>query len=119
MCSTAWRDPVCDVNERFHADSRIDSVVGALQSSSQDEPQKKKAPVLLRSSKISFLRALFTNNEAEGNVPLLATDAASALRLEGVQMAASNDVLRHVEIVQGGKARYSQSKTCLNAAACC
>ena len=73
-------------------------------------PPKKNAPVLLRSSQISFLRTTFTKNRSKGSVPLLATDSASSLRLQEVQLAVSNDVPHDVRILKGGTACSSISK---------
>lgn len=91
----------------MHVDSRIDSVVGSHPPSPDGGASKANAPVELKDSQISFLRTAFTNSKGGGGDVLVAADSASALRLEGVQMASSNEVLRHVQIELGGKVTSS------------
>lgn len=87
----------------MHVDSRIDSAVGAHHTSPGGGASKANAAVELKDSQMSFLRTTFTNSKGGGGDVLVAADSASALRLEGVQMASSNDVLRHVQVELGGK----------------
>lgn len=68
---------------------------------------KTSAPAHLGASQVSFFRTVFTNNKADASLPLLAADSASSVRLEGVQMASNNAVLRHIEVAPGAKVEFS------------